>query len=76
MIKGLQGDHFGVFSSILVEIKDRARQRGDTIFSHERREVNVEAHTLARFATSLPVGRHVWFVSPPDGLNIPVSLNL
>jgi hypothetical protein len=31
---------------------------------HQRREANGEAHSLARLATSLDVGRHLWLVDP------------
>jgi hypothetical protein len=74
VINGLQGVCLGVFGTILREVRDRAAQRGDTYFVHEGRESNGEAHRLARFASTLPVGRYVWFVQPPDGVNIPVSL--
>ena len=44
------------------------------VFSHERREANKEAHVLARLATTLDVGRHVWFINPPPDMNIPVNI--
>ena len=44
------------------------------MFSHERREANSEAHTLARLATTLASGRHVWFSVPPIDLGIPVNI--
>jgi hypothetical protein len=74
IIKGLHDEYLGVFGSILMEIKNRALQRGAASFCHERRESNEEAHNLARYASSLPVGRHVWFLEPPYGLIMPVAL--
>jgi hypothetical protein len=71
VVKGLREENDGVSGIILQEIKDRAKMRGETTFNHEKREANVEAHRLARFASSLPVSRHVWFV----GLNMSITLN-
>ena len=73
VVKGLHDDYCGIYGSILLDIKERSRQRGLTFFHHEGRETNVEAHCLARFASSLPGGRHLWFLEPPAGLNIPVT---
>ena len=75
VINGLQGEHLGIFGSILKEIKERSDQRRNTFFGHERRESNDEAHRLACFATSLPAGRHVCLLEPPNGLNMPVTVN-
>ncbi|KAK1648137.1 hypothetical protein QYE76_065942 [Lolium multiflorum] len=74
VVKGLHEENVGV-GIILREFKDRARRQGDTTFKHESREANVEAYRLARFASSLPVGRHVWLTEPPVDLNMPVTLN-
>jgi hypothetical protein len=46
----------------------------EATFSHERREANGEAHRLARSATSLGVGRHVWFTDMPCHLGILVNI--
>jgi hypothetical protein len=80
LIYGLQywditSENLGVFGSILSEIKDRSRIRGGTNFIHERRESNFEAHNLAKMASTLPVGRYVWLLEPPERLNVPVILN-
>ena len=74
VVKGLSMVNLGRFGSVLAEIKDRARLRGDTTFVHEGRGSNEEAHRIARFASSLPIGRHVLFLEPPVGLNIAVTL--
>jgi hypothetical protein len=65
----------GVYASVLKEIKALA-SRQDASFSHERRACNHEAHRLPRFASTLAVGRHVWFLAPPDGLKLAVNLIL
>jgi ribonuclease HI len=59
-------------------IKEILKKRGDfsvATFVHERREANTEAHRLSRSAIYLDVGRHVWLLTPPCGLNIPVNLH-
>jgi hypothetical protein len=72
VVNGLKGECWGRFGCILMETRDRAQQRTGTTFVHERRESNGEAHRLARFASTTPAGRYVWFVQPPADLNIPV----
>jgi ribonuclease HI len=37
-------------------------------FVFERRSSNKDAHNLARGSVSSAVGRHVWFLNPPDGV--------
>ena len=75
VITGLQQQNLGLFSSVLREIKTDASRRGGVFFRHEGRGSNGEAHSLARLATSLPPGRHVWFSNPPEGLNFPVTIS-
>jgi ribonuclease HI len=48
----------------------------ETVLRHERREVNREAHSLAKLATTLEVGRHVWLNDPPDHFCIPVNISI
>ncbi|KAK1604433.1 hypothetical protein QYE76_028106 [Lolium multiflorum] len=74
VIKGIHEPALGVFSNILREIIGEASQRGGFSFYHENRRSNKEAHSLTRLATTLPIGRHVWFLAPPEGLNIPVNV--
>jgi ribonuclease HI len=74
VVKGLHDQYLGLSSHILVEIKDTARARGGVCFRHEGRKMNTEAHNLARFASSLPQGRHVWLNHVPEGLNFPVNI--
>jgi ribonuclease HI len=75
VVQAMKSPNQGVYASVLKEIKALA-SRQDASFSHERRACNHEAHRLARFASTLAVGRHVWFLAPPDGLNLAVNLNL
>jgi hypothetical protein len=72
--QGLQDKNLGRFSSILQEIRDAATRRGGTRFRHEGRASNDEAHRLAKMATTLPAGRHVWLGTLPEGLNFHVNI--
>ena len=51
---------------IIKEIRSRMRNLELATICHERREANSEAHRLARSATSMDLGRHVWFTPPAD----------
>ena len=64
--KGVQGS----YGAIISEIKARAAHFSCN-FIHESRRVNVEAHKLAKFSTSLSLGRHVWLGQPHDQRCIP-----
>ena len=43
---------------------------------HEKRECNVEGHVLAKVATSLPCGHHLWLIGTPEIICIPMNVNL
>ena len=58
------------------EIKERSNLFRACLFSHEQDECNEEPHSLARMATSLDIGRHVWVDAPPAHLCILVSIEL
>ena len=74
VVKGINGEPSrGEHYMILKEISTQRVRFQMAMFSHERREANMEAHRLARTAT-FEAGRHVWFLSPPAGLNIPVNI--
>ena len=65
VIKKIQGKHsHGAYCMIMKEIAARKEEFQEVVFRHERREANGEAHCLASRATTLEVGRHVWFNNP------------
>jgi ribonuclease HI len=67
----------GCHSQYSMIVRDIALFRAkfqEASYGHERREANGEAHRLARSATSLGLGRHVWFMDPPDHLCIPMNI--
>lgn len=63
------------FALVLNEISDRKKDFVKVTFRFENREANCEAHALAKAASSLPVGRHLWLGNPPDIACIPSVLN-
>jgi hypothetical protein len=73
VVKGLRDGDLEEYNGIMLNIRDMVSLRGGTTFGHEWREFNVEAHRLARFASSLPVGHYVWFLDPPIKLQTRVN---
>lgn len=67
-VKNIHGEGFGTYGPIVKEIKVTSATFAHVEFVHERRSLNVDAHRIAKSATSLSRGRHVWFLSPPDGV--------
>jgi hypothetical protein len=63
VVQGLSRKNVGVFGSILKEIECGARFQGETYFSHERQELNMEAHKSARHASALRTRRLAHLVS-------------
>jgi hypothetical protein len=63
----------GPYGAIIEEIKSRAASLRECSFVFESRAVNFEAHKLARFTSSLDLGRHMWLGIPYD-LYIPVNI--
>ena len=64
----------GEYCIIVKEINSRRSVFLACEICHEQREHNFEAHTIAKMATSLDVGRHLWLSNPPSNLCIPQTL--
>ena len=62
----IHGVGLGRYGSIVLEIKTRTKSFTRVEFVHEGRHSNVDAHCLTRSSVNFLVGRHVWFVAPPD----------
>ena len=62
------------YSPVLHEITARRRDFNHVKFKFEHRENNFEAHALAKAASSLPVGRHIWLGTVPDIICIPMLI--
>ena len=67
------GPRRGLHCMIVKEVLFRKEQFQEVIFTHDSRETNDEAHRLARVATTLESGRHVWSVNSPSRVGIPVN---
>ena len=67
VVRSLLGEGFGRYGPIVREINVR-RSFMRAEFVHEGRKSNVDAHLLARSSVNLSIGRHVWFLEPPDGV--------
>jgi hypothetical protein len=75
-VRMIQEGSLGVCTQVVKEIKDARSNFKEIVVCHEGRWSNGEAHRLARSSILVDIGRHVWFVTPPEGVNIPVLLNL
>ena len=64
MVQNLQGTAMGAYGHIIREIKARAEDFTEVRFTHEGRD----AHRLAKGSVHESFGRHVWFITPPDGV--------
>ena len=58
----------GSYGLVVQEIRARSREFNFVDFVHEGRQSNVDSHNLARSCIYANLGRHVWFVSSPDGV--------
>jgi hypothetical protein len=61
---------------ILPEIDHFRHSFREIKFIHEWGQHNGEAHSLAKVASSLLIGRHVWHSVLPDLLCIPMNINI
>ena len=63
------------YALVLNEIRDRTTDFVSITFRFKNREANFEAHALAKAASSLLVGRHLWQGNPPDIICIPSMID-
>jgi hypothetical protein len=61
---------------ILADIKQRRREFLETIYDRGHREANGEVHRIAKMATTMEPGRHVWLNDTPEHLCIPSNVNV
>lgn len=60
---------------IVDEIKAKLQLFPYSVLIHEKRECNIEAHVLAKAATSLACGRHLWLTGTPGIICIPMTID-
>ena len=68
VVASIREGSMGSYGHIVQEIRARSNDFRIVEFIHEGRRSNVDAHNLARSCIYANLGRHVWFVSPPDGV--------
>jgi hypothetical protein len=54
------------FFEVMMLCTSKLRSFTRAEFVHEGRKLNVDDHLLARSSVNLSIGRHVWFLEPPD----------
>jgi hypothetical protein len=59
---------------VVKEIKEFTLQFSEVHFMHGCRKFNIEAHNLARAATMVAPGRHMWLLNPPNFVLVPFLL--
>ena len=64
----------GSCGAIIREIKATAEGFREIEFVHESRNSNVDAHVLAKSSLYESIGRHVWFIDPPNGVCKTISI--
>lgn len=73
VVDGISKLNKGPYSSIIREVEQRRTMFDQVLIRHEKREFNDEAHRLVKAASSLPLGRHV-FYEPPTCTHIPLII--
>ena len=66
VVRDIKNEAFPSYVAILREIKHTSLNFDSVSFCFEFRESNFEAHSLAKGASTLSVGRHVWLGITPD----------
>ena len=67
-VASIHGVGFGRYGPIVLEIKTLTESFTRVEFVQEGIRSNIDAHCLAESSVNFLVGRHVWFVAPPDGV--------
>lgn len=73
VVEEIENGSDGKYGMIIKEIVTRARDLTSCKFVFEGRAMNVDAHNLAKFSSSLEEGRHMWLGIPHDPFVISVK---
>ena len=68
IIRSIEGEGKGLYGHVVQELKATTTGFQLVQFVHEARSSNVDAHCLARGSLDRDLGRHVWFLNPPEGV--------
>ena len=66
VVQDIRSGSRGVYGAVIREIADLMKLFEDVKVVHENRNSNGDAHNLVKFVLSLPAGRHIWLLEPPD----------
>jgi hypothetical protein len=69
-----KGDVLGAYGQVVKEIRVAVLMFQFFDFAHENRRSNGDADTLARGALFDNLGRHLWFQSPPEGVDVNIII--
>ena len=68
VVRSFKEEAMGSYAHVIRDIRARQEELLFLELVHERRSSNVAAHRLARNSLYANLGRHVWFIEPPDGV--------
>jgi hypothetical protein len=68
VVGNIRSKGFGSYGHVTQEIKARGDNFASVEFVHEGWMSNVDAYRLARGSLYETIGRHIWFMSPSEGL--------
>uniref|UniRef100_A0A453ST20 RNase H type-1 domain-containing protein n=3 Tax=Aegilops tauschii subsp. strangulata TaxID=200361 RepID=A0A453ST20_AEGTS len=74
VIKDIDQGTSAPYGAIIQEVIARKLSMTSCHLMYESRNCNFEAHHLAKHASSLDVGRHIWLGMPYDPVNISVNI--
>jgi hypothetical protein len=66
VVASIREGSMGFYGHIVQEIRARSNDFSFVEFVHKGRRSNVDVHNLAKSCIYAQLGRHVWFVSPPN----------
>jgi hypothetical protein len=66
--KAIHGEGLGLYGQLVKEIRARLTAFEYSDIMHESRSSNTDAHAIARCSVNREIGRHVWFIEPPEGI--------
>jgi ribonuclease HI len=69
VVRSIRGEGRGLYGQIVKEIKDQVSIFESCIIVHEGRSSNRDAHSLAKSSVYFEVGRQVWLLVPPAGID-------
>ena len=73
VIREIQERSRALNASTIKEIRTLMPVVGNISFYHERRDANMDVHSIARNSGAFEPGRYVWLIEPPDYVNLSIN---